>query len=92
MSAQADSDDWFFGDEKDSRLTLATRLVWVLGALFVVALVWAWFAELDEVATGAGRVVPTSREQMIESLEGGILAKLQVRQDDIVAATHALVR
>jgi len=92
MSAQADSDDWFFGDEKDSRLTLATRLVWVLGALFVVALVWAWFAELDEVATGAGRVVPTSREQMIESLEGGILAKLQVRQDDIVKPGQVLAQ
>lgn len=91
MSARGDTDDWLFG-EKDSRLTLATRLLWMVSALFVVALLWAWFAKLDEVATGGGRVVPTSREQMIESLEGGILAKLQVRQDDLVTPGQVLAQ
>lgn len=83
MSAWAHT-DWLFSEEKDSRLTLSRRLVWILAALFAAGLAWAWFAELDEVATGNGRVVPTSREQVIQSLEGGILAKLFVRQDSIV--------
>src|SRR5690606_10015660 len=45
-----------------------------------------------EVSTGSGRVVPTMREQVIQSLEGGILAELLVRQDDIVEPGEVLAR
>ena len=75
-------DEWQFDDEGRGRITGAKRLLWLVTALFVVAFTWAWFAKLDEVASGSGRVVPTSREQIIQSLEGGILAKLMVKQDD----------
>lgn len=84
MTSTVMDDDWQFDDEGRGRIRSARRLVWLLAALFLVALCWAWFARLDEVASGSGRVVPTSREQVIQSLEGGILAKLMVRQDDIV--------
>ncbi|MFC0202822.1 HlyD family efflux transporter periplasmic adaptor subunit [Novosphingobium soli] len=92
MSAWADNDDWLFGEEKDRRLVLATRLVWTLAGLFLAALAWAALAELDEVATGTGRVVPTSREQVIQSLEGGILSKLMVHQDDLVVSGQVLAQ
>ncbi|HTG37407.1 HlyD family efflux transporter periplasmic adaptor subunit [Sphingomonas sp.] len=84
MSSAGIDADWQFDDEGRGRIAGARRLVWLLAGLFVVALTWAWFARLDEVASGSGRVVPTSREQVIQSLEGGILAKMMVRQDDIV--------
>ncbi|MGV2494677.1 HlyD family type I secretion periplasmic adaptor subunit [Pelagerythrobacter aerophilus] len=92
MTAQAASEDWLFGEETDPRLKLSSRLVWTLGALFAAAILWAWFATLDEVATGSGRVVPTMREQVIESLEGGIVAKLHVQQDDLVEAGQILAQ
>ncbi|MBM0169289.1 HlyD family type I secretion periplasmic adaptor subunit [Altererythrobacter sp. C41] len=92
MTAQAASEDWLFGEETDPRLKLSSRLVWTLGALFAAAVLWAWFATLDEVATGSGRVVPTMREQVIESLEGGIVAKLYVKQDDLVEAGQILAQ
>lgn len=92
MSAWTGSDDWLFGEEKDRRLVLATRMVWTVAALFAAALFWAWLAQLDEVATGTGRVVPTSREQVIQSLEGGILGKLLVHQDDIVEPGQVLAQ
>lgn len=92
MTAWSGTEDWLFGEEKDSRLTLSTKLIWVLSALFAAGLVWAWFAELAEVATGSGRVVPTSQVQVIQSLEGGILAKLLVRRDDIVEPRQILAQ
>ncbi|MEG8054774.1 hypothetical protein QP185_19045 [Sphingomonas aerolata] len=92
MSARAIDDDHLFGGEGSVRLATATRLVWILAALFVAALGWAWFAALDEVATGEARVVPTSREQVIQSLEGGIPTKLPVRQDDIVTLGQLLAQ
>ncbi|MEC9067510.1 MAG: biotin/lipoyl-binding protein, partial [Pseudomonadota bacterium] len=93
MSAlAATGDDWLFGEAGDPRLQLSNRLVWTLCSLFAAILAWAWFATLDEVATGSGRVVPTMREQVIESLEGGILARLHVKQDDIVEAGQVLAQ
>ena len=41
MSARAIDDDHLFGGEGSVRLATATRLVWILAALFV-AVFWAW--------------------------------------------------
>lgn len=92
MTTLAIEDDHLFGGDGETRLVTARRLIWLLAALFAAALGWAWFARLDEVATGEARVVPTSREQVLQSLEGGILAKLLVRQDDIVTPGQLLAQ
>ncbi|SFR76194.1 HlyD family efflux transporter periplasmic adaptor subunit [Sphingomonas jatrophae] len=92
MTALAIPDDHLFGEEADGRLHAARRLMWIVGGLFAALILWAAFASLDEVATGTGRVVPTSREQVIQSLEGGILTKLAVRQDDIVKPGQLLAQ
>lgn len=92
MTTREAPDTWLFDDDQSGGLAPTARVVWLLAAFFAVGLVWAWFAELDEVATGGGRVVPTSREQVIQSLEGGILAKLFVRQDSIVKPGQILAQ
>lgn len=92
MTALSMHDDHLFGEDGQTRFDAARKLVWILGALFAAALAWAWFASLDEVATGTGRVVPTNREQVIQSLEGGILKKLLVRQDEIVKPGQLLAQ
>lgn len=87
-----DEGAWVFGEVDDVRLTRSTRIVWFFVAFFATALTWAFFAKLDEVSVGSGRVVPTMREQVIQSLEGGILAKLYVRQDDVVQPGQVLAQ
>jgi len=83
---------WIYGEADDARLVRSTRII-VLAFLFIMAAcVWAWFAVLDEVSSGTGRIVPTSREQVIQSLEGGILADLNVRQDTVVWPGQVLAR
>ncbi|MBA8853340.1 adhesin transport system membrane fusion protein [Ochrobactrum intermedium] len=91
LRAEGDQ-SWVFGEADDVRLTRSTRIIWMFAALLGIALIWAYFATLDEVSTGSGRVVPTMREQVIQSLEGGILAELQVRQDDIVEPGQILAK
>ncbi len=59
-------------------------LLWVIISAIAIFLVWAAFAELDEVAIGEGKVTPASKGQVIQSLEGGILSELPVREGDIV--------
>jgi len=84
-SNEADLDDaGFETGMNDGRLERNVRVIWIIFACLMAFLIWAFFANLDEVATGSGRVVPTSREQTIQSLEGGILSRLHVKQDDMV--------
>lgn len=91
LRAEAEQ-SWVFGEADDARLVRSTRIIWIFAVFLAIALVWAYFATLDEVSTGSGRVVPTMREQVIQSLEGGILAELDVRQDDIVEPGQVLAR
>lgn len=59
---------------------------------FVVFVVWANFASLDEVTRGEATIVPSSKTQVIQNLEGGILAEILVREGDIVEQGDVLVR
>lgn len=61
----------------------------VLIALF---LLWAAWAELDEVTRGQGQVIPSQRIQTIQNLEGGILDALLVRENQIVDKDALLAR
>lgn len=54
--------------------------------------VWAYFATLDEVTVGTGKVTPASQEQVIESLDGGIIAELLVKKGDLVKKGQVLVK
>lgn len=83
---------WIYGEADDVRLARSTRVVTVLAALLTTMVGWSYFASLDEVTTGSGRIVPTKREQVIQSLEGGILAALHVRQDDVVEPGQVLAQ
>ncbi len=60
--------------------------------IMFVAYRWADQAVLDEVTRGEGRIIPSSREQVIQSLEGGILADLPVHEGDIVETGQVLLR
>jgi len=58
--------------------------VYLMLAALAVALAWASVAKVDIVAKAAARVVPEGREQVIASLEGGILRELLVREGQAV--------
>ena len=71
-------------DHNEMRATRSTRIVWMVAPFLTVFFAWAWFFEIDEVSSGTGKVIPSSREQVIQTLEGGILSKLNVREGQIV--------
>ncbi len=77
--------------EDDERRTSRT-LVWTLGAVLIVALLWAASFDLDEITRGTGKVIPSSREQVIQSLDSGVLAELLVREGDTVVKDQVLLR
>jgi membrane fusion protein, adhesin transport system len=61
-------------------------------ALLFVGLIWAYFAALDEVKRGNGKVVPSRQIQVVQSLEGGIVTTILVREGDTVKESVPLMR
>lgn len=67
-------------------------MLYLILIVLVVALVWAHFAKVEEVTRGEGKIIPASHEQVIQSLEGGILAEMNVREGDIVEKGQVLLK
>jgi adhesin transport system membrane fusion protein len=62
-------------------------------ALFIAAFIyWSWHAAIDEVTRGEGRVIPSGQIQIMQHLEGGIVADIQTREGDIVDKGQVLLR
>lgn len=70
-----------------SRLT-----VWLAAALLLVALAWAKFAVIDEVTVGEGKAIPSSKVQVVQNLEGGIVTEIFVREGQMVDKGATLLR
>ena len=66
--------------------------IWGLIAFVAFCLLWAHFAEIDEVTRGDGKAIPSSKLQKIQNLEGGIVAQLFVREGQIVEVGDPLLR
>jgi adhesin transport system membrane fusion protein len=75
-------------DEKSASRTLLL----VCFLTLIVALSWAALFQLDEVTTGQGKVIPSSREQLIQSLDSGILEKMYVQEGQTVEKNQPLLR
>lgn len=67
------------------------RAMWLIMALFGIALAWSWFGWLDIVAVADGRIVVSDRTKLIQPLEAGVVNAIRVRDDDRVRAGQVLV-
>ncbi|MDQ7069129.1 MAG: HlyD family type I secretion periplasmic adaptor subunit [Sulfurimonas sp.] len=70
---------------------LTTRLMLWIGALVIIWLItWAYFAEIDALTRGQGKIIPSHQLQVIQNLEGGIVIDIlvtegqQVKKGDIL--------
>ncbi|MGU5817639.1 HlyD family type I secretion periplasmic adaptor subunit [Aeromonas hydrophila] len=86
----------FMSDLRESMLIQSppgSRLVLVvIGSLLLMGLTWANFARVEEITQGEGKIISKSREQLISSLEGGIIDELLVREGDIVDKGQPLIK
>jgi len=74
------------------KTTASMVVLMLIAAVFTGIIVWAYFARVEEITRGEGRVIPSSREQVIQSLEGGILEQMNVKEGDVVEAGQVLLK
>lgn len=68
------------------------QLLWAIMAFVVGIVIWAAFADIDEFTRGDGRVIPSRSVQLVQNLEGGIVAEVFVREGQLVKRGEPLVR
>lgn len=69
-----------------------SMVIWLCAASVLVFLIWAAFAWVDEIVRAEGSMISSSRPQIIQNLEGGILAELEVAEGDVVEKGAVLAR
>jgi len=60
--------------------------------LVVLLLVWAALAQVDEVTRGDGKVIPSRQLQVVQSLDGGVVAEILVQEGQVVEKNQLLLR
>jgi hemolysin D len=67
------------------------RAAWAVCTLFVIALTWATFGQIDIVAVAPGRIVVSERTKTLQPLEAGVVKHVLVKDGDLVRAGQVLV-
>ena len=81
--------DELMSRERTHRARLVVRAAVVLT---IVLLLWAAWAEVDEVTRGEARVIPSRQLQVVQALDGGVVAEILVREGQVVEAGQLLLR
>lgn len=81
--------DWARLQQEPLRARMLLRGV---AAVVLILLVWAAFAPIDEVTRGEAKVVPSSQLQVIQTVDGGVVEEMPVREGQIVNAGDLLLR
>jgi adhesin transport system membrane fusion protein len=68
------------------------QLLWMIMAFVVGIIVWAAYAQIDEFTRGQGRVIPSRSVQLVQNLEGGIVAEVFVREGQLVKRGEPVIR
>lgn len=81
-------------DEVMSRQHTRRAQAIVRAALLIVALLllWAALAHVDEVTKGDGRVIPSRQLQVVQSLDGGVVSEILVKEGQVVEVDQVLLK
>jgi adhesin transport system membrane fusion protein len=71
---------------------VSNLLLWLIIGFIVVFIAWASIVKLDRTVHAPGRVVPSSRLQVLSNFEGGVVSAILVHVGDLVKRGQPLVR
>ncbi len=76
----------------NAKLRGPSLMIWLCAGTVWLFIMWAAFAWVDEIVRAEGEFISSSRPQIIQNLEGGILAELLVKEGDTVQKGDVLAR
>jgi adhesin transport system membrane fusion protein len=81
--------DYFMIQQEPLRAKVLVKTILISVSLFVM---WTAVAQVDEITKGEGKVIPSSQIQILQSLDGGIVAEINVKEGQVVDAGQVLLR
>ena len=81
--------DYFMIHQEPLRARVLIKTILIALALFIM---WMAVAVVDEIARGEGKVIPSSQIQILQSLDGGIVVEINVKEGQVVDAGEVLLR
>ncbi len=81
--------EWAMSEQKLRGSRIAVILTF---AAVIILIVWAAFAQLDEVTRGEGKVIPSRQVQVMQSLDGGIVSEILVKEGQQVKTGQLLLK
>lgn len=81
--------DWAIAEQTPRGARIA---VWLSSAAVLVLLLWSAFAVLDEVTRGEGKVIPSRQIQILQSMDGGIVSEILVKEGQSVKVGDLLLK
>lgn len=86
----------FISDSKAAVLNKTTfienAILYTIALLFIVFLIWAYFAKIDQVTIANGKVIASSKDKIIQSVDGGVVKKIYVSEGTLVEPNQILVQ
>jgi len=70
--------------EQATARPVRSALLWTFVVAFIFLLAWAHYYEIDQTTQGMGSVISSSRIQVIQAVDGGVLHALKVKEGDQV--------
>ena len=86
------ADAFLFRNRQASNLRGPSLTIWLCAGTVWLFIIWAAYAWIPEIVRADGEVISSSRPQIIQNLEGGILADLNVVEGDVVSQGDILAR
>ena len=72
--------------------TASRKIIYVvvIAAAFLIG--WSAFTQIDEIARGQGKIIPSGKNQIVQNLEGGIVEEILVHQGQTVKKGEIILK
>ncbi len=73
--------------------TNISKIVFIMITLiFTAFVIWASFSQIDELARGEGKVIPSDKIQQVQSFDGGVISDILIKQGQMVQKGDPLIK
>lgn len=67
-------------------------IIYSIFLTLILLFLWAAFSPIDEIVNGVGKVIPSLGTQIVQSVDGGMVEEIMVRESDVVTKDTVIIK
>ena len=92
-----DEDDLKYMNSVSAAILMQTKMktriiLWLAAIIVIWLIVWAYFAQIDALTRGQGKIIPSQQLQIVQNLEGGVVNEILVKEGENVKKGQILLK